>query len=88
MSLVLYSMTHRDDNSLGPSLQIGLQPGKRLANKAVTQLKPPDHYVVVDSVKGRTESIRTSAVPCLLSIAAIMVFVTHNNAVSVEWFLR
>ena len=38
-----------------PSHQIGLQPGKRLANKAVTQQKPPDHYVVVDSVKGRTE---------------------------------
>ena len=39
----------------GPFLQIGLQPGKRLANKALTQLKPPDHYVMVDSAKGRTE---------------------------------
>ena len=54
LNLAGHQMSH-ECQLLGPSFQIGLQPGKRLANKAVTQLKSPDHYVVVDSVKGRTE---------------------------------
>ena len=45
-----------DDASLaGPYHQRGLQQGKRLATNAVTQLKPLDHCVVVDRVKGRSE---------------------------------
>ena len=77
MSHVLYLMTH---HSLGPSLQIGLQPGNGLANKAVMQLKPPDHYVVVDSVKDRTEVGMTA-----FSSEALVTYVMIDTFDVVTW---
>ena len=51
MSNVLCS----NDHSLGAVLQIGLQSAERLANNAVTQVWPLNHYTVVGCIKGRAK---------------------------------